>query len=83
MQPPPPTTSTALSNDSATATSLSFAQALDETGPEDTSIFVAAQRGDVDTIRALLDSGKALATDRDAQNITPLHWAAINAQVAA
>ncbi|KAJ7903851.1 hypothetical protein B0H13DRAFT_1495131, partial [Mycena leptocephala] len=43
----------------------------------------AAQRGDVSTIRALLHSGKALATDRDPQNITPLHWAAINAQVAA
>ncbi|KAJ7832812.1 hypothetical protein B0H13DRAFT_1654047, partial [Mycena leptocephala] len=43
----------------------------------------AAQRGDVSTIRALLQSGKALATDRDPQNITPLHWAAINAQAAA
>lgn len=28
-------------------------------------------------------SGKAHATDRDPQNITPLHWASINAQVAA
>ena len=47
------------------------------------NIFVAAQRGDVDTIRSLIESGKASATDRDEQNITPLHWAAINAQVAA
>ena len=47
------------------------------------SIFVAAQRGDVDTIRSLIESGKASATDRDEQNITPLHWAAINAQLAA
>ena len=47
------------------------------------NIFVAAQRGDVETIRNLIESGKAHATDRDEQNITPLHWAAINAQVAA
>ena len=44
---------------------------------------MAAQRGDVDTIRSLIESGKASATDRDEQNITPLHWAAINAQLAA
>ena len=34
-------------------------------------------------IRELITSGKAKATDRDAQNITPLHWAAINAHVGA
>jgi len=34
-------------------------------------------------MRELINSGKAKATDRDAQNITPLHWAAINAHVAA
>ena len=44
---------------------------------------MAAQRGDVHTIRQLIESGKANATDRDEQNITPLHWAAINAQVPA
>lgn len=47
------------------------------------NVFVAAQRGDVDVLRSLLESGQARATDRDSQNITPLHWAAINAQVAA
>jgi palmitoyltransferase len=47
------------------------------------NIFVAAQRGDVDLMRQLIESGQASATDRDAQNITPLHWAAINAHVAA
>lgn len=47
------------------------------------SIFTAAQRGDVELIRELITSGKARATDRDPQNITPLHWAAINAHVAA
>lgn len=46
------------------------------------SIFVAAQRGDLELIREFITSGKASATDRDAQNITPLHWAAINAHVA-
>ncbi|KAJ7808310.1 ankyrin repeat-containing domain protein [Mycena olivaceomarginata] len=83
MQPPPPTASTAVSQDNATA-DLSFTQALNQTTPEeDTNIFVAAQRGDVATLRALLDSGRARATDRDPQNITPLHWAAINAQLPA
>jgi palmitoyltransferase ZDHHC13/17 len=43
---------------------------------------VAAQRGDLDVVRHLVESGKAKATDRDEQNITPLHWAAINAQMA-
>jgi ankyrin repeat protein len=47
------------------------------------NIFVAAQRGDVQHIRELIESGSAKATDRDSQNITALHWAAINAQVAA
>lgn len=47
------------------------------------SIFVAAQRGDVELIRELINSGKARATDTDPQNITPLHWAAINAHLAA
>ncbi len=46
-------------------------------------IFVAAQRGDVHIIREFIESGRARATDRDEQNISPLHWAAINAQVPA
>jgi hypothetical protein len=32
-------------------------------------IFVAAQCGDIKTIKELLESGRAHATDRDAQNI--------------
>ncbi|KAJ7844154.1 hypothetical protein B0H14DRAFT_3868436 [Mycena olivaceomarginata] len=73
----------AVSQDNATA-DLSFTQALNQTTPEeDTNIFVAAQRGDVATLRALLDSGHARATDRNTQNITSLHWAAINAQLPA
>lgn len=47
------------------------------------NIFVASQRGDIALIRELIESGKARATDRDEQNITPLHWAAINAHVPA
>jgi palmitoyltransferase len=47
------------------------------------SIFVAAQRGDVAALRDLIESVKATATDRDEQNVTPLHWAAINAHIAA
>ncbi|THU75997.1 hypothetical protein K435DRAFT_705907, partial [Dendrothele bispora CBS 962.96] len=31
----------------------------------------------------LIESGQAKAADRDEQSITPLHWAAINAQIAA
>ncbi|KAG8933458.1 palmitoyltransferase akr1 [Tulasnella sp. 419] len=50
--------------------------------PEPSNIFVAAQRGDLETVKALIESGEAKATDRDEQNITPLHWAAINAQLA-
>ncbi len=37
----------------------------------------------MELIQQLIDSGKGKPTDRDAQNITPLHWAAINAHVAA
>ena len=37
----------------------------------------------MDIIRGLIQSGAASATDRDPQNITPLHWASINAQLAA
>ncbi|KAI0791075.1 palmitoyltransferase AKR1 [Abortiporus biennis] len=73
-----------VSQASAEATNLSFAQALQTVVIEpEANIFVAAQRGDVQTLKELIESGKASATDRDDQNITPLHWAAINAQVAA
>jgi len=71
-----------VSTESATATDMTFAQALGEPNDE-ASIFVAAQRGDVELMRELINSGKASATDRDPQNITPLHWAAINAHIAA
>lgn len=37
----------------------------------------------MDTIRNLIESGQATTDDRDGQNVTALHWAAINAQLAA
>jgi palmitoyltransferase len=43
-------------------------------------IFAAARQGNVERIRALNESGRAGATDRDEDNTTPLHWAAINGQ---
>lgn len=63
----------------ALATSLSFPR---QTQPVVTEIISAAQRGDLATIRELVESGKATVNDRDSQNVTPLHWAAINAQLA-
>ncbi|EIW76594.1 hypothetical protein CONPUDRAFT_157779 [Coniophora puteana RWD-64-598 SS2] len=45
-------------------------------------LIAAAQRGDLDSVRRLIDSGEATVNDRDDQNVTPLHWAAINAQLA-
>lgn len=45
------------------------------------SIHALAQRGDVDAMSALLRNGGAAAMERDEENVTPLHWAAINAQV--
>jgi palmitoyltransferase ZDHHC13/17 len=46
---------------------------------------VAAQRGDIKLLHHLIESGQARATDRDdsEQNISPLHWAAVNAQLPA
>ncbi|KAI6140789.1 palmitoyltransferase AKR1, partial [Pisolithus tinctorius] len=39
-------------------------------------------RGDLAAIRELVESGKATINDRDSQNVTPLHWAPINKQLA-
>ncbi|CDZ96517.1 palmitoyltransferase akr1 [Phaffia rhodozyma] len=48
---------------------------------EEISIHSAAQRGDVQTMDRLVKSGKASVNERDDQNVTSLHWAAINAQL--
>ncbi|KAF8647576.1 hypothetical protein AX16_006615 [Volvariella volvacea WC 439] len=86
----------AVSHESAMATNISFqhdtspsnlnpAVPAHPQGPQspDYNIFTAAQRGDVHLLREIIESGRGQATDRDAQNITPLHWAAINAHVPA
>ena len=41
-------------------------------------IFAAALQGKTERIRTLIESGRARATDKDKDDITPLHWAAIN-----
>lgn len=46
------------------------------------TIFSAAQRGDNALITHLISTSRATANDRDEENVTPLHWAAINAHVA-
>ena len=46
------------------------------------SIFSASQRGDLALVKQLVESGQATVNDRDPQNISPLHWAAINAHLA-
>lgn len=71
---------TAVSTDAADG-SMTFTEALNSDLDRD-NIFLASQRGDLAVVKELIESGKAKATDRDDQNITPLHWAAINAQIA-
>ncbi|MCO5553693.1 hypothetical protein L7F22_007219 [Adiantum nelumboides] len=43
------------------------------------TIHSAAQRGDNALITHLVSTSRASVTDRDEENISPLHWAAINA----
>ncbi|CCM05821.1 uncharacterized protein FIBRA_08055 [Fibroporia radiculosa] len=76
-------TPASVSGTHTTFSQLPHGQTMQEPEASTANIFLAAQRGDVNTIRELIESGNAKATDRDEQNITPLHWAAINAQVAA
>ncbi|TIB63112.1 hypothetical protein E3P77_03643 [Wallemia ichthyophaga] len=49
--------------------------------PEQLDIFSAAQRGDTACIHNLISNRKANVNDRDIENITPLHWSSINAQL--
>ncbi|CAG8680784.1 10768_t:CDS:10, partial [Cetraspora pellucida] len=41
----------------------------------------AAQHGNLHIAKNLIENGRVKATDRDTQNVTPLHWAAINNHV--
>ncbi|RKP27990.1 ankyrin repeat-containing domain protein, partial [Syncephalis pseudoplumigaleata] len=43
----------------------------------------AAQQGDLATIRQLIEHGHSKIGDRDFQNVTALHWAAINCRLEA
>jgi len=45
------------------------------------NLFSACQRGDMELVESLIESGRASANERDPQNISPLHWAAINAHL--
>ncbi|KAH8988351.1 ankyrin repeat-containing domain protein [Lactarius akahatsu] len=44
------------------------------------NIFTAARLGKTECIQALIQSGRARLTDRDEDDITALHWAAISGQ---
>ena len=46
-------------------------------------IFAASQQGKTEQIRALIESGRARATDRGNERITPLHMAAFNGRLEA
>ncbi|KAN0120578.1 hypothetical protein V8E52_004405 [Russula decolorans] len=41
-------------------------------------ISAASQQGKAELIRALVESGRARATDRDDDRVAPVHWAVIN-----
>lgn len=47
-------------------------------GAPELNIFTAARLGKTECIRALIESGRARTTDRDEDDITALHWAAIS-----
>jgi len=71
-----------ISNKSPTAASVT---SLENVAADDSpsNLFIAAQKGELQTLHDLLKSGQADANDRDAQNITALHWAAINNRLVA
>lgn len=47
------------------------------------TIHAMAQMGDVQAIKNLLEDNPQLVNERDDQDVTPLHWAAINAHIGA
>ncbi|KAJ3052767.1 hypothetical protein HK097_005693 [Rhizophlyctis rosea] len=49
---------------------------------QDLDLFQAAQRGILERVTGLIESGGASTADRDKENCTALHWAAINNHMA-
>lgn len=45
------------------------------------SVHRCAQRGDLPGLKALVEGDSSQANERDAENVTPLHWAAINGHI--
>ncbi|KAK5666769.1 palmitoyltransferase akr1 [Batrachochytrium dendrobatidis] len=50
--------------------------------PQDCGLIQACQMGMLDRVTTLIESEAATATERDSENCTPLHWAAINNHLA-
>jgi ankyrin repeat protein len=62
---------------------ISFPSPLESPNTPQLSIHAFAQRGDTQSLIALLQSNPTLdLSARDSQDVTPLHWAAINAHMA-
>lgn len=45
------------------------------------TIFLAAQRGDLSVVAQFVEANRALVNSRDFQDVTALHWAAINGYI--
>lgn len=45
------------------------------------SVHRCAQRGELAELTRLVTDAPALVNERDAENVTPLHWAAINGHI--
>ncbi|KAG0262825.1 palmitoyltransferase akr1 [Mortierella polycephala] len=54
--------------------------AIPEESSSDINIFQAAQMGKLDIVARLVESDRAMVKSRDFQDVTALHWAAINNQ---
>ncbi|KAF9179366.1 palmitoyltransferase akr1 [Haplosporangium sp. Z 11] len=86
-------TSTTAVPESSTATTATAAAAGNDVNPqfrpspnaeedfEDINIFQAAQMGKLDIVARLVESDRAMVNSRDFQDVTALHWAAINNQI--
>lgn len=80
--PPKSASTTAVTTDSDVHAQLSAVSQDQTTQEQEINIFTASQRGDLALVKQLVESGQATVNDRDPQNISPLHWASINAHLA-